>query len=348
MNPLANDLERILSRHTALWEDLRGARILISGGTGFFGCWLLESLAWANATRDLNISATVLTRNVAGFQRKAPHLAAHPAFTFLPGDVRSFSFPSGAFDCVIHGAATSAAATFQGEDPLVKFDTIVTGTRRVLDFALQCGAQRFLYISSGSCYGKVAGGTLSEECPCAPDPGDLDAAMGNGKRAAEFLCAYYAKQYGLAVKIARCFSFIGPYLPLDIHYAIGNFIRDALWRDEVLVKGDGLPLRTYLYAADLLVWLLTIMIQGSVGRPYNVGSDQVISIADLARLVRDELAPQKPVRILAPMQQAACASPPSYIPNIERATGELGLIVETQLSEAISKTAAYCRLQQLP
>src|SRR3989338_4961828 len=100
---------------------------------------------------------------------------------------------------------------------------------------------------------------LPEEYFGAPYPADVKSAWGESKRAAEFICGYYADRYGLEIKIARCFSFVGPYLPLDIHYAVGNFIRDALKGGPLRIKGDGTPVRAYLYAADLAVWLWTIL-----------------------------------------------------------------------------------------
>lgn len=343
--PLDQDLDRIVTRTAPLWEELRGQRLFITGGTGFFGNWLLASFARANQRLDLRASALVLCRDRNSLLGLAPPLREHGAISFWSGDVRDFNFPEGAFSHVIHAATTSATATYYNrETPLEKFDTVVGGTRRVLEFARHCGAAKFLLTSSGAVYGRQPPELprLPEDYGGAPDPTDPQSVVPEGKRAAELLCSLYAEQYGVQTKIARCFSFVGPYLPLDLHYAIGNFIRDALAGEEIVVKGDGSPRRSYLYAADLVVWLLTILQRGAAGRPYNVGSEQAVSIGELAGLVRDTLAPRQSVRIANP----ATAAPPGrsvYVPSTARARAELQLEMETSLDEALSRTAAHAR-----
>lgn len=336
---LNRDLERTLKRD--LWEDLRGASLFITGGTGFFGRWFLESFAQANAAFQLNASVLILTRNSESFRKKAPHLAANPAIRFHLGDVRDYAFPQGEYSHIIHAATTNAVATFNNEDPLVKFDTVAQGTRRTLDFAAQCGAKKFLMTSSGSVYGKAPAGMthITEDYSGAPMPQDFaGSALGEGKRVAELLCAYYAEKHGFDLRIARCFSFVGPYLPLDIHYAIGNFIRDALYADAITVNGNGAPMRSYMYLGDLMVWLLTLLVKGRSRGVYNVGSDQAISIRDLAYLVRDTLSPEKPVNVRGALDAGVGGD--WYVPSIQRARDELGLDIWTSLQDAIRLTAA--------
>lgn len=341
MNRLKKDLDHIFTSVGGLWEDLRGQRLFITGGTGFFGCWFLESLVWANDKLALAVSATVLTRNPDFFKKKMPHLANHPAIKFYQGDVRDFNFPEGNFPYVIHAAATSAAATFNDEDPLVKFDTVVNGTRRVLEFAASHGAKKVLYTSSGVVYGqqppKMA--HISEEYLGAPYPADVKSAWGESKRAAEFMCGYYSNKYGMEIKIARCFSFIGPYLPLDIHYAVGNFIRDVLKGGPIQINGDGTPTRSYLYAADLAIWLWVIFFKGESCRAYNVGSEKGITIAELAKLV--SLNGQTPIEVKTARRPVPGLPPERYVPLVERAGKELGLREAIGLEEAIKRTITY-------
>ena len=216
--------------HTArAWNDLRGQRLFITGGTGFFGRWLLESFAYVNDRLHLQARAMLLSRDPAAWARRMPHLADHPAIDFVSGDVRNFAFPHGNFSHIIH-AATDASSRLNQHAPTVMFDTIVAGTRRTLDFALACGATTMLQVSSGAVYGPQPPelSHMSEDYRGVPDVMATTAAYGEGKCAAELHCAAYHRQHGLDVRVARCFAFVGAGLPLDAHFAVGNFLRDAL------------------------------------------------------------------------------------------------------------------------
>jgi nucleoside-diphosphate-sugar epimerase len=341
-HPLAADLDYIVTHTGKLWEELRGKRLFITGGTGFFGSWLLESFAWANKKLDLNASALVLTRNLHLLKKNAPQLAENPAIQFHIGDVRNFTFPEGEFSYIIHAATTSAVATFNNlEDPLVKFDTIANGTRRTLDFAAQCNTEKFLLTSSGVVYGKQPPDMthIPEEYQGAPYPPDPNSVVGESKRTAELLCALYSNKYGITTTIARCFVFVGPCLPLDIHYAIGNFIRDGLRGDLIRVNGDGTPYRSYLYAADLTIWLWTILFKGLSCRAYNVGSEESVTIADLANRVAKCF--QKPLEVHVAKTPVSGSLPDRYVPSTKRAQCELGLKQRIDLETAIRRTIAY-------
>ena len=342
--PLQPDLDHILTHTQGLWEELRGQRIFITGGTGFFGCWLLESLVWANDKLGLNVEAVVLTREPAAFIKKVPHLACHRSIRYHVGDIRDFEFPSGRFSHVIH-AATEASAKLNAESPLLMFETIVKGTWRTLDFAAKCGAKKFLLTSSGAVYGRQPPDMphLPEDYPGAPDPKDPGSAYGEGKRVAEILCCLYARKHGLEPKIARCFSFVGPYLPLDKHYAIGNFIRDALDGGPIVVKGDGTPLRAYLYASDLTIWLWKILLRGVPGRSYNVGNSDTRTLADIASCVGDVTGGVS-IRVCETRRPGLEVN--RYVPDVSRAERELGLTVRVDLTQALHRTIEYHRRMQ--
>ena len=336
------DLDLVLQHTGDMWQTLRGQRLFMTGGTGFFGCWLVETFLAANHHFDLGAQAWVLTRDPEAFSRKAPHLAEDDSIVLHRGDVRDFAFPQGAFSHVIH-AATPSGSTINQDDPLLMVDIVVQGTRRMLDFAVTCGAKSFLLTSSGAVYGKQPADleNVSEDYLGGPDTMNPYSAYAEGKRMAELLCATYHQRHGLATKIARCFAFVGPHLPLDLHYAVGNFIRDALSDQPIEIQGDGTPGRSYLYAADLAVWLWTILFRGQSNRPYNVGAEKGISIAELARAVASQINPKLAVTIAK--TPAPGSRPQRYVPDTSRAQRELGLAVWTPLDQAIEKTSQWHR-----
>jgi len=339
-NPLADDLNHILSKTGDLWEELRGKRIFITGGTGFFGCWLLESFLWANRVHNLSAQACVLTRRPEVFQKRCPHLADDSSITLHKGDVGDFQFPRGSFPFVIH-AATEANAILNENYPLRTLDTIIQGTRRTLDFACQAGTKKFLLTSSGAVYGKQPSRMrhMPEDYVGAPDTMDPHLIYGEGKRCAELLCATYSKNYNIKMKIARCFAFVGPYLPLDLHFAIGNFIRDGLQGGIINVNGDGTPHRSYMYSADLMVWLWTILFRGDSCVPYNVGSDESISISDTAHRVARCF--KNNVRVTIKNKAIPGKPVDRYVPEITSARSRLDLQIGYALHTSILKTIKW-------
>jgi len=341
----ARDLDQIHSHTAALWDQVRGRRIFLSGATGFFGAWLLESLLHCNRALRLNVSATVLCRDPESYTRRMPHIAADPAITLWHGDVCSFEVPEYEYPYVVHAASPTTADA--AERPGQLLGTIIEGTRRMLAFACGHGAHRFLFVSSGAVYGRQPDhlSHIPEDYIGSPDWLDPKAAYAEGKRVAEQMCAIHATQTDIEFRIARCFAFVGPHLPLDRHFAIGNFIRDSLAGRNIDVLGDGTPLRSYLYAADLAVWLWTMLLHpgpsGSKLHVWNAGSGAAISIRDLACMVADELHPGGMVNV----QRTPVPGAPleKYVPDVRKAEIELGLRPTVSLREAIRRTADWYR-----
>ncbi len=343
---LNNDLKYILSNTDSLWENIRDKNIFLTGGTGFFGKWILESFIYANEQKKLNASITVLSRNPAKFAKDFAHLANGLGVNLLEGDIVDFEFPKVKFEYVIH-AATEASAQLNEENPLKMFDTIVCGTRRVLDFAVECGARKFLLTSSGAVYGKQPAelANITEDYNGAPDTLNSLSTYGEAKRASELLCSIYKKQYNLSFSIARCFAFVGPYLNLDIHFAIGNFIRNILSEEEINIKGDGTPYRSYMYAADLAISLWTILINGEE-TAYNVGSDKPVSIAELAEIVASfDDKNQTKINIAERIKKDNLAT--RYVPSIDKLQKELKITNTISLEEGIEKTINWNKILDL-
>lgn len=323
IHPLTQDLDHVVAHTTGLWGALRGQNVFITGGTGFVGTWLVESFVFANERLDLNARALLLTRNPDRVRVNSP------ALQVLKGDVRSFAYPEGDFAFVMH------AATEQGHAP-ANFELDIQGTKHVLEFARTHGTRRLLFTSSGAVYGKQPSDLthIPEDYPGAPSTVDLNSAYGHAKRASEFLCSVYAQEFGFSATLARLFAFAGPYLPLNSNFAIGNFIRDVLTGGPIRIAGDGTPYRSYLYAADLAIWLWTILIRGESARPYNVGSSADLTITDLAHAVTENTLPETQIEIA---RQPTGTPPSRYVPCVDRARAELGLAPLIPLDEAIRR-----------
>lgn len=294
----------------------RVTRIFITGGTGFFGKSIFARRAVVPSVRY-----TVLSRDPGKFQSENPVFANRSDLAWIQGDVRDFKFPEGPFDAIVH-AATSAVTSI----PDVEQDSVIRlGTKRIIAFAKAVGCSRILFTSSGAVYGSQTN-PVDETAPCRPT-----TVYGKGKRDAEQMLL----DAGLDVKIARCFAFTGIHLNRDIHYAIGNFIRDCRAGRDIVVTGDGTAKRSYLYADDLVDWLFAILDRGKTGRPYNVGSDVAISIRELAETVRRVLGGTNRIVVRG---RPSDRPPTVYVPCINRARRELGLGVKIPLDEAIRKS----------
>jgi nucleoside-diphosphate-sugar epimerase len=326
------DLEYIVAQTRPLWDAVRGETFFVTGGTGFVGHWMLGSLLAASDTLRLGLRATVLSRRPRAFAARSPELGRHPAVTLIRGDIASFDYPASTHPYILHLA----------KEPDPVSGAAAPGTARVLDFAASHGGRSLLFTSSGAVYGPQPAdcSRLGEHHPPTASGDDPNAAYAQGKREAEGLCLA-AESPDFAVKIARCFTFVGPFMDFDGGYAAGNFIRDAVRGEAVWVEGDGSPLRSYLYAADLAVWLWTVFFSGESGTPYNVGSPETISIVDLARLVARRAGRGASVHV--DRHQPADGAAPRYVPDTRLASSRLGLTVGIPLEEALDRTAEWYR-----
>ena len=331
------DLDEALAHCRSALTVLDGASILVTGGTGFFGTWLVALLAHARHHLDLKLEIAILTRDPERFEGAQPWLTAQPFIRLIRGDVRFFEFPKGRFTHIVHAATDTSTAA--DRDAAALIDSIVGGTRRVLEFAAATGVTRLLYLSSGAIYGSQpqAMDRIDEAYGGACDSLDPRSAYGQAKRLAEQMCVCAAEGTAIEPVIARAFAFVGPGLPLDGHFAIGNFIRHAVQGQTITVAGDGTPLRSYLYAGDLAAWLVILLVRGAPGNAYNVGSDQAICIGDLASRVAGLVPGARGVEVRSRAETGAPRS--RYIPSIDKARRELSLDVWTPLDEAIHRTA---------
>lgn len=334
------DLDSVVDSVGPLWERLRGQHVLLTGGTGFIGKWLLATFLHANRRLGLSAHVVVLSRNPDTFLAEFPELLDASDVKWLAGDVRALD-AAAATDCAfaIH-AATDVVAT---STPIDVLETCSVGTRRVLD-AMKGGTtpRRVLLLSSGAVYGRTPPELrmIGEDWTGAPDPLSPTSAYGEGKRVSELLGAMAAAaQPNLEVAIARCFAFVGPHLPFDKHFAIGNFIGAAMRGENIHIQGDGTPLRSYLYAADLAHWLWVMLFDAPSGRAYNVGGAEGLSIGELAHRVNHTLGGTGEVRIAQTPRPGT--APQAYVPSVDRIAAELGLVPAVSLDDAILRTARW-------
>lgn len=321
---------------------LQGKRVLITGGTGFIGTWLLESISWLNKNSNQPCKVYVPTRNPEAFARKAPHLAANPGIIFLPGDIVDFKYPDDDCNFIIHAAAPGEPRALN-HDSLGVAETIVRGTRRVLELATQRNVEGFLFVSSGAVYGVQPPDLerIPEDYLGAPDVANIRSAYGEAKRYAEMLCTLYHQRYGLPIHIARPFTFVGPYQDLNAGFAITDFIRDGLQGGPLKIQDDGTTVRSYCYAADLTAMLWKILLQSPVGRVYNVGSDESISILELANKVVSFL--DTSVEVIVMSKPNMKSKPARYVPDIDRGKSELGMNIYTDIDKAIQRALVWMK-----
>jgi nucleoside-diphosphate-sugar epimerase len=330
-----SDISGLIEGHASAFHPLRNSSILITGATGWFGVWLLDSLLAADDALRLGLRITAVSRDPRRFIERFPAFE-DVRLTWLTGDVRNLEFDAGSFSHVIHGAADTLGGDVDSQ--LDNFNTILEGTRRVLASAT-AGATPVLLLSSGAIYGPPTSEHLRfSEGDCGgPNPANPKSAYAEGKRAAELLGSIAAAQ-GAKVRIARCFAFAGPHMPFDKHFAIGNFIADAVLGREIRVKSDGRPLRSYMYMTDLIRALLAVLNNGATGGIYNVGSDQAVSIEMLAHAVN---------RVVGGRGVQVGGNPThwseNYVPNTSRLRTDFAFHPEVPLDEAIARTAAWYR-----
>jgi nucleoside-diphosphate-sugar epimerase len=328
---LRADLDEAVAATEEVWRSLAGARIFVTGGTGFFGVWLLAAFAHARVLGH-DIALTVLTRDAARARAQHGSILEAARAEIVQGDTRSFVFPAGAFTHVIHGAFGSSSTS---TPPREVFDVIVEGTRHALDFAGASGAKRFLFISSGAVYGQQRTSHVAEDAETGPNVLDPANAYAEGKRAAELLAATGSSD----VSVARGFAYVAPYLPLDVHFAIGNFLRDAMRGQPIQIRGDGTPYRSYMYGSDLAAWIWTILARGRHRVAYNVGSEDGRPLREIAERVAAITG--VPVHVAKTPPEGHV--PSRYVPSTARARTELGLALTVDLDEAIRRTLVFHR-----
>ena len=253
-------------------------KLLITGGTGFVGRHLLDQIAAGVGPCDLR-NVVITSRNHADVGHEVEQVR---------WDVCDPDLPDVEFDAVIH-AATPASAELNVRAPRLMFDQIVVGAQNVVDLcARQQEPPRLLFTSSGAVYGEMPEHLTAwpEGSHLAASPLDPKNAYANGKRAAEAMLALAGHEGVCRPTIARLFAFSGRHLPLNRHFAIGNFVRDALAGGPIRVQGTGESVRSYLDGDDMATWILAALTKEPRSTNLiHIGSESEITVSGLAGLV---------------------------------------------------------------
>jgi UDP-glucuronate decarboxylase len=337
MYKIDEDLSYIFANSISSQKYLFGKKILLTGGTGFIGRWLLNFFDFFIKETSCDLKIDVISRNPDSFLKLYPHLSER--FNFLKNDILNLKIKSSQYDIIIHGA-TDASADLNRNNPNLMFDTIVFGTKNILEYAKKNHIKNILFMSSGAVYGNKinTNDEVTENYNKAPLLNDPLCAYAEAKRAAEMMCTLYSKQYDLNISVARIFALLGPLLNLDIHFAAGNFIRDAINNKNIIVKSSGKAIRSYLYIADLIIFLLRLLESMKSFSPYNLGSEEGISVLDLAKKIAD-LISKVNVEVIGEADDGW--NPGPYVPSVRKFYDDFNIVDTIKLDESIIRTAKY-------
>lgn len=340
-SPITEDLEEIWKRTRSDLANLSGKTVLLTGSTGMFGFWIL-SLLWYAKERGISTNKLlVLSRDPNRFINNYPTLCADLGIDWITGDIRSFQYSGEKIDFCIHGASTSAQETFFGTSNYQKYLTITQGTHRILDLVENLEIESFLYLSSGAIFGgdlDATGLNLEETYIPRIDHFNNRFTLGHAKRSAETLCFLAREQNPhRIINIARLFTFIGPYMPFDVHYAIGNFLGSAHTGGPIRLRTAGKAIRSFMYMADAVTWIFkSLMLSVNSPFPLHVGSEKANSLKETAQLI----ATKAKCEVIFEPQVSDTPSPAPnfYVPSTQK-TRELLQVEEwTNLSTSVKRT----------
>ena len=308
--------------------------IAVTGGTGFLGSWIAETVAALNDEHRLGITLDLYARNITDWVQKYPHLSKRNDIQLRMQDVRSpFEFARNT-NFVVHAAGIPNNRV-HSSDPLRVYQTTILGLSNALDAASKLGnLSRFLNVSSCLVSGTPdrAGPLTYFPIPC----GQLHTVYVQAKRSAEDLATIYRSQFRIPISTIRPFTFSGPYQVLDRPWAINSFMRDVLTGSNIRIHGDGNARRSYLYGSDAAWWTMAALVHGVDGAIYNVGSPIAVTHMELVNLIGAHLLPKPHVTLnTGPAKQLR---QDDLFPSIGFTKNSLGVELTCSLEQTIDKT----------
>lgn len=307
--------------------------LMIIGGTGFFGKSILDYFLRGGLSKWNIGKVIVLARNIKQLEEEEPRLVKTNV-ELLTFDISTANYLPSA-DYIIHAAASTNATNYTN-DSNKETENIRMGAENFCKLARKLSkTTKFLFVSSGAIYGNQPSvlSHIDERYQCNDFISMPNSKRGyaSAKKDAELLIKKLGEDDFL-VSIARCFSFIGKYLPRNQHFAIGNFIADGLAGRSIEVKANQLVYRSYMYSDDLVVWLMTILDNARADCPfYNVGSEEAYSMGELAKKIGDYF------QVDVDLNEIDYIKIDRYVPATKKAFDELGLNCSS-LNQAIHKT----------
>ena len=352
---VAEDLDAIVGDLSDEFERLAGKRVLLTGGAGFLGYYLVQAVLRANRQPATSRSRlTVFDNYVRGVPAWLEELAGNEQLTLVEHDIRTPLPPDMAdFEFIVH-AAWIASPIYYRKHPIETMDANVNGLRSLLD--CRCGqAERghpvegFLFFSSSEIYGDPT----PEHIP-TPETyrGNVSctgprACYDESKRYGETLCVNFAQQHGVPVEVARPFNNYGPGLKITDRRVMPDFARDIFDGRDIVMLSDGSATRTFCYVSDAVDRLL----QGARPRPrgeaYNIGVESPeMSMAELAERLAD--ARPRPLRLRGRASSATSEereylvdNPTRRCPIIAKAREHLGYDPQVWLDEGLRRSMIW-------
>jgi len=340
---IRQDCSRVLGERPVGLDALQGGVLLITGGTGFMGTWLTEMAAYLNDHHQFGLRLLLLSDRASQFAGRAPHLAARKDVQLIERNVVNVTEIPEEVTWIIHAAADPDSRN-HATDPLGTLRTTIRGTDALLQATVRLpNLHKILHVSSGLVYGLQPHEVpnLSESFVGGLDCTATSQAYAEGKRASEAVCAAYRTQFRLPILTVRPFAFLGPYQSLDRPWAANNFIRDGLRGGPIRIQGDGQSVRSYMYPADMALWLLTVLARGGPGAVYNLGSPHGITLIDLAQRIVSLLP--EPVKIVTRMLGLNAPGPTRLVPDTSHGQETLGLEIKTDLESSIRLALQWYR-----
>jgi nucleoside-diphosphate-sugar epimerase len=345
INLVRSDAETVLSGRTSGLSVLRDQHVFISGGTGILGTWLLELIKVLNEVHGFGLKVTVFSRNARNFATRLPHLGQQPWLKLQEGDIRHLAELPRDVRFVVHAAALTDRRLFASQPGAVA-ETNGLGTLRILRAAnLLEDLQKFVLMSSGLVYGAQPWELpqIDEKFAGPLRCNDVNAVYAESKRYAEVLAQCAISESKLPVVTLRPFAFVGPYQSLQLPWAVTDFIRDSLNGGPIRIMGDGVTVRTIMYASDYAFWVLAALAGGRPRETYNVGSAEPVDLLTLARTITRFFAPVPEIRTRVGQLGH---DRNRLVPDITKIEKDLGVVQTVSLEAALQKSIEWHRFMQ--